>query len=252
MCVCDIVCVIVPHVCRVYATGTWYPEVMTWALGAGIGFYLFHLQHTFDGAKRWTPDHWSFFQNGMESSSFLQVCVCACVRVCECVCVRVCVCVCVRVCVCLRVCVCVCAHARLHTALYVLFLRVLLRFPGSSSTSLPTSSTTTSTTSHHWCVYLCVGYVSVCVCVCACVSVCVRARVRCRCGGVFCECVQVSVLPELACFEMCLCALMLRVCLCLSLSLSRCPCTSCPSATLLAGLCLTACLGSDCLKDSNG
>jgi len=48
-------------------------EVLSWMIAAGSGFYLFHLQHTFEGSHRWTPEHWSFFQNGMSSSSFLQV-----------------------------------------------------------------------------------------------------------------------------------------------------------------------------------
>jgi acyl-lipid omega-6 desaturase (Delta-12 desaturase) len=62
----------------VYFYFAWQYEILTveaisWALSAGLGFYLFHLQHTFEGSHRWTPLEWSFFQNGMESSSFLQV-----------------------------------------------------------------------------------------------------------------------------------------------------------------------------------
>lgn len=53
--------------------GILVPEALSFMIAAGLGFYLFHLQHTFEGAHRWTPLEWSFFQNGMSSSSFLQV-----------------------------------------------------------------------------------------------------------------------------------------------------------------------------------
>ena len=38
-----------------------------------VGFFLFHCQHTFEGAARKDSKDWSFFENGMNSCSFLQI-----------------------------------------------------------------------------------------------------------------------------------------------------------------------------------
>jgi len=38
-----------------------------------LGVFLFHVQHTFPGSKRRRPPRWSYYENGMRSSSFLQL-----------------------------------------------------------------------------------------------------------------------------------------------------------------------------------
>lgn len=54
-----------------WATGRLEYFLATFAVAAVVGFYLFHLQHTFPGVyKRRTAD-WDFFDNAMLGSSFL-------------------------------------------------------------------------------------------------------------------------------------------------------------------------------------
>jgi len=75
--------------------GKWYEQALTclyfallyywggWAkvlfdIGTGffaglLGVFLFHVQHTFPGSKRRRPPRWSYYENGMRSSSFLQL-----------------------------------------------------------------------------------------------------------------------------------------------------------------------------------
>jgi omega-6 fatty acid desaturase (delta-12 desaturase) len=53
-------------------------ETITFDLGAGFfsglfGVFLFHLQHTFPGVKRKRTAEWSYYENGMRYSSFLQL-----------------------------------------------------------------------------------------------------------------------------------------------------------------------------------
>jgi hypothetical protein len=50
----------------------WF-EVSSFFVSAMVGFFLFHCQHTFEGAQRKPSSEWSFFENGMHSCSFLQV-----------------------------------------------------------------------------------------------------------------------------------------------------------------------------------
>ena len=48
-------------------------EFWTFVASGIVGFFLFHCQHTFEGAMRKKPENWSFFENGMNSCSYLQV-----------------------------------------------------------------------------------------------------------------------------------------------------------------------------------
>jgi omega-6 fatty acid desaturase (delta-12 desaturase) len=57
----------------VWYTGSWAFEAWTFVLAGIPAFTLFHVQHTFPDAKRYTPDQWSFYENGMAGSSFLHV-----------------------------------------------------------------------------------------------------------------------------------------------------------------------------------
>jgi len=48
-----------------------------WFIGRYIsmimGLFLFHTQHTFEGAQRYRSDEWSYYRNGIYGSSFFQV-----------------------------------------------------------------------------------------------------------------------------------------------------------------------------------
>ena len=48
-------------------------EFWTFVASGIVGFFLFHCQHTFEGAMSKKPENWSFFENGMNSCSFLQI-----------------------------------------------------------------------------------------------------------------------------------------------------------------------------------
>lgn len=48
-------------------------EFWTFVASGIFGFFLFHCQHTFEGAQRKESKDWSFFENGMNSCSFLQI-----------------------------------------------------------------------------------------------------------------------------------------------------------------------------------
>jgi hypothetical protein len=50
----------------------WF-ELGSFFLSAMVGFFLFHCQHTFQGAQRKESKDWSFFENGMNSCSYLQI-----------------------------------------------------------------------------------------------------------------------------------------------------------------------------------
>lgn len=56
----------------------WYTDSLSfewWSfvLAGFPAFSLFHAQHTFPAARRHRPDQWSFFENAMAGSSFLQI-----------------------------------------------------------------------------------------------------------------------------------------------------------------------------------
>jgi omega-6 fatty acid desaturase (delta-12 desaturase) len=56
--------------------GVWAVPWYLFVAGAGsaiMGVFLFHLQHTFEGVQRKRGSQWSYFENGMSGSTFLQV-----------------------------------------------------------------------------------------------------------------------------------------------------------------------------------
>ncbi len=57
----------------VVATGRLGYFLVTFAMAASLGFYLFHLQHTFPSPYRRHTDEWDFFDNGMLGSSYLEL-----------------------------------------------------------------------------------------------------------------------------------------------------------------------------------
>ena len=57
----------------VWRSEHWGAYAVSVLVSSGLGFYLFHMQHTFEGTRRWMPQDWSFFETAMSASSFLQV-----------------------------------------------------------------------------------------------------------------------------------------------------------------------------------
>lgn len=60
----------------IYAYGTTRVaavDMASAAIGASLGVFLFHIQHTFEGAYKASGDDYSRFDNGMQGSSFLVV-----------------------------------------------------------------------------------------------------------------------------------------------------------------------------------
>lgn len=48
-------------------------DLITTAIGGGLGVFLFHIQHTFEGAYKAPMAEYSRFENGMKGSSYLQI-----------------------------------------------------------------------------------------------------------------------------------------------------------------------------------
>jgi omega-6 fatty acid desaturase (delta-12 desaturase) len=57
----------------VWATGRLGYFLATFTVAAIVGFYLFHLQHTFPGVYKRRTAGWDFFENAMLGSSFLEL-----------------------------------------------------------------------------------------------------------------------------------------------------------------------------------